>query len=188
MALLRTSLTATLASLLSACSSSGPLTPHQDYLTAAGSDTFSSIEQEPRLQGFIALMNNFTPDTIPAAVERAYAKTFYFNDTFHSLQEREDLTHYFVAMAEKASTSVQFLDFASTGDDILLRWTMTLKFKVWWKQVEVTSIGISHLRFNAQGEIVLHQDYWDSAEGFYYHLPLVGGVLQKIRGGVGANQ
>ncbi|WLQ12757.1 nuclear transport factor 2 family protein [Hahella aquimaris] len=188
MAILRNSLSAAFAGLLSACSSSGPLTPHQDYLKAAGPETFSSTEQEPRLQGFVALMNNFTPDNIPTAVKCAYAKSFYFNDTFHSLQEREELTRYFVAMAEKASTSVQFLDFTSTGDDILLRWTMTLKFKVWWKQVEVTSIGVSHLRFNAQGEIVLHQDYWDSAEGFYYHLPLLGGVLQKIRSGVGANQ
>ena len=40
---------------------------------------------------------------------------------------------------------------------------------------------MTQLRFNSDGLVVLHQDYWDSAGGFYDHLPVVGGLLAWIR-------
>jgi hypothetical protein len=43
---------------------------------------------------------------------------------------------------------------------------------------------MSHLRFNNEGKIILHQDYWDSMQGFYQHIPIIGGVLQWIKSGL----
>jgi hypothetical protein len=50
--------------------------------------------------------------------------------------------------------------------------------------IDIQSIGISHLRFNANNKIILHQDYWDSMQGFYQHLPIIGGVLRWIKNGL----
>jgi hypothetical protein len=37
------------------------------------------------------------------------------------------------------------------------------------------------LRFDGEGRVVLHQDFWDPAAGFYEHLPVLGGVLRWIK-------
>ena len=62
-----------------------------------------------------------------------------------------------------------------------LRWKMQTQSKVWWKTLTIDSFGMTHLRFNEQGQIVLHQDYWDAAGGFYEHLPLLGSSIRSIR-------
>ena len=52
------------------------------------------------------------------------------------------------------------------------------------QDIDIQSIGISHLRFNADNKIIVHQDYWDSMQGFYQHLPIIGGVLRWIKNGL----
>ena len=49
------------------------------------------------------------------------------------------------------------------------------------KDIEATSIGISQLRFNADGKVVMHQDFWDSTEGLFSHLPGIGGAVRWVR-------
>ncbi|MEW8625135.1 MAG: nuclear transport factor 2 family protein [Candidatus Thiodiazotropha sp.] len=44
-----------------------------------------------------------------------------------------------------------------------------------------TIVGISQVKFNPQGEVTEHIDYWDSAEYIYEKLPLIGGLLIWIR-------
>lgn len=39
---------------------------------------------------------------------------------------------------------------------------------------------MTHLRFDAAGRIIVHQDFWDSAEGLYRHFPLIGWLLRQI--------
>ena len=84
-------------------------------------------------------------------------------------------------MAEVSKTQVTVLDSLSRGDDVMVRWKMQTQSKVWWKTLTIDSFGMTHLRFNEQGQIVLHQDYWDAAGGFYEHLPLLGSSIRSIR-------
>ena len=62
---------------------------------------------------------------------------------------------------------------------------MRTRFQVLWKKVDVTTTGMTHLGFNQQGLIILHQDYWDSAGGFYARLPILGGVINAVRSRIG---
>ena len=49
------------------------------------------------------------------------------------------------------------------------------------RQTKVSdTIGITHLRFNKAGRVVLHQDFWDTGLGFYQHIPVLGRVVQSI--------
>jgi hypothetical protein len=43
------------------------------------------------------------------------------------------------------------------------------------------SIGISHIVFDRDGRIALHQDFWEAASGLFEHIPLVGGLIRAIR-------
>jgi hypothetical protein len=42
------------------------------------------------------------------------------------------------------------------------------------------TIGITHLRFNEAGRVILHQDFWDTGLGFYQHIPVLGRVVKSI--------
>ncbi|AFI84308.1 hypothetical protein Q7A_1481 [Methylophaga nitratireducenticrescens] len=75
----------------------------------------------------------------------------------------------------------QVQDVARGEHDFYVRWIMRLQFTVMGKQVNSESIGISQLRFNKQGQIIFHQDFWDGVDGFYQHLPIIGYSLRKIR-------
>jgi hypothetical protein len=45
----------------------------------------------------------------------------------------------------------------------------------------VQSIGMSHIRFNSAGQVVLHQDYWDSGSNLFEHIPVVGWLIRRIK-------
>ena len=38
-----------------------------------------------------------------------------------------------------------------------------------------------HLRFNDAGQVVLHQDFWDSSQGFFEHVPILGAMIRWVR-------
>jgi hypothetical protein len=40
---------------------------------------------------------------------------------------------------------------------------------------------MTHLKFNREGRIVLHQDYWDSTAGFFEYVPILGPVIRWIK-------
>jgi hypothetical protein len=46
---------------------------------------------------------------------------------------------------------------------------------------EKRSIGMSHVRFDADGRVELHQDFWDSAAGLWEHVPGLGGLLKLAK-------
>jgi ketosteroid isomerase-like protein len=41
--------------------------------------------------------------------------------------------------------------------------------------------GVTHLRFDADGRVDYHRDYWDAAEELYSRLPLLGALLRALR-------
>lgn len=40
--------------------------------------------------------------------------------------------------------------------------------------------GVSHLRFDAQGRVCSHRDYWDTAEELYARFALIGPVMRWL--------
>ncbi len=57
--------------------------------------------------------------------------------------------------------------------------TWTFKFSLKGKDYSI--VGGSHLKFNAQGLVLEHRDYWDAAEELLQHLPIVGKPIQWLR-------
>jgi hypothetical protein len=45
----------------------------------------------------------------------------------------------------------------------------------------MTVRGATHLRFDAQGRVILHRDYWDAAEELYAKLPLIGWLMRGLQ-------
>ncbi len=133
-----------------------------------------------RVKDFFAVLSE---ENIIAKVRNVYAENAYLNDNLKELNGIDDIEAYFIRGArETEKVTVEFTDVAESNGNYYFRWIMKIKFKKLKKGQTTSSIGISHIRFNKDGQIILHQDYWDSARGFFDHVPVVGGILNIIRG------
>ncbi|MEZ5470841.1 MAG: nuclear transport factor 2 family protein [Marinicella sp.] len=115
-------------------------------------------------------------------IKSVYAQDIYFNDTFRIITNRDELIQYLTETAEFVnSTTVEILDVAKGSTDYFVKWSMKMNFEVKGNEVDSFSLGVTQLRFNEQGLIVFHQDFWDSSEAFFEHLPLVGRIVKSIK-------
>jgi hypothetical protein len=153
----------------------------EDYQRALRMHPGSDREIEAGLEEFAAVYAELTHPEIGRRVARLYADPMYFNDSLKTFQSRQPLVGYMEAtgrMLDESSVEVQQV--IRDGNDVFVRWTMTFASSAMGKEIRSESIGMTHLRFDAEGRIVLHQDFWDSAAGLYRNLPVVGYALKKI--------
>lgn len=148
----------------------------------AAQERLSGSQALADLDPFISLYTRLSGDDVADRVRQVYAAELFFNDTLHSASSVEELAQYMEQTAERADeVDVAILNHWQSGQDVFVRWTMTTRFTVLGKQREARSIGMTHLRFNDNGQVILHQDFWDSAEGFYRHVPVSGHAINWIR-------
>jgi len=136
---------------------------------------------EAGLKEFAAVYGNLTHPEIGKRVERLYADPMYFNDSLKTFQSRQPLVDYMKATADMLEdSSVDIQQVLRDGSDVFVRWNMKFRSSAMGKEISSESIGMTHLRFDAEGRIVLHQDFWDSAAGLYRNLPVVGYALKQV--------
>lgn len=139
---------------------------HIDQGLARFRFAFSDLTAEDRAQRFEAL----------------YAPQTYFNDTLHVLHTRDEVVAYMVRTGEALEESrVDIEHVVRDGNDVYVRWTMEFKTRAAGREIHSHSIGMTHLRFDAEGRAVLHQDFWDSGHALYAHLPFVGFAVRQAR-------
>jgi len=125
----------------------------------------------------------FTPFEAARAAENfpeAYAEEFYFRDAFHTFTDREEMTAYMVQTAEQSpGVTFRFSPAVRSGYDFFLPWVMILPDRSGGDPQE--SLGVSHLRFNSDGRVIFHQDYWDSADVLVPRVPVANGLIELVR-------
>lgn len=125
-------------------------------------------------------LGDMKSDSLSANIREVYADKLYFNDTLHTHTNAKSLAEYMEKTVHSVHTiEIEFNDTVVNQKDAYVRWVMS--FKKSPKSEPVTSIGMTHLRFNAQGEIILHQDYWDGVEGLYRTVPILGFMLERVK-------
>lgn len=135
------------------------------------------------LANFEAFFASFVPDKVERLLDRTYAPGVWFNDTLKTIEGREALGPYLKHSASAVDDCRVTIDdrLGNGRGDWYVRWRMMIRFKRFARGQDTWSIGMSHLRFDAEGLIVLHQDYWNAADAFYAHLPLVGAAIRAIK-------
>jgi len=154
--------------------------PAQYNLPAAG-----SAEESAMLQPVKDLFTDYSHDNLAASIPRVYASELYFRDAFRLIRSSEELRAYMLKGLEPLEgAEFVFHDVARSGGDFYLNWTMRLDFKKTPSGTWEESIGISRLRFNSEGQVIFHQDYWDPTDIVYRRIPvarqLIGWVKQKM--------
>lgn len=136
---------------------------------------------DARIDGFLALFASFDPETVDEAARDAYAEDAYFNDGFAEIEGRDEIAAYLARTAEAtAELEVELEDRVVAGGEVYLRWVMRFTTDGRRSRTIVTP-GITHLRFDEQGRIVYHRDYWDASGALAEFVPLVGPVIRSVK-------
>ncbi len=132
-----------------------------------------------RVKDFLSVM---TADSVRAKAKLVYSDDAYLNDTLKTLRGNAAIEAYFLATVEGAeSITVQFDDVAESGGNYYFRWVMDTRLKKLRKGETIRTIGVTHIRFAADGRVALHQDFWDSTAGVFEHVPAVGTMIRGIK-------
>ena len=134
------------------------------------------------LERFKGVFAGFAPEAIRARAADVYAADAYFNDQVKELRGAAAIAPYLARSAELlASWSIRFDDLVEGDREFYLRWEMTFATKGQKDKPPVVAPGISHLRLDSDGRIILHQDFWDSTSGIFEHVPLLGSAIRAVK-------
>jgi steroid Delta-isomerase len=115
-------------------------------------------------------------------MSRFYAADAYFKDPFNEVRGLTDIQRIFLHMYDTALDPRFTVTEVYYGDDgAMLKWDFDFRIKSWWPDVPRRIHGVSHIRFNPDGLVAYHRDYWDAAEEFYEQLPVIGSVMRLFK-------
>jgi hypothetical protein len=142
-----------------------------------------SVSEKAALERFTEFLQKIDDKTyIRDHTLKVYAADAYLDDTLVVHHGAAEIESYF-AKTSDTMTSYQVVidDIARSGEDFYIRWTMTFSAPALSGGKPVKSVGVSQVRFNREGKVALHRDFWDSGKNFFAHLPGAGGFIGFIR-------
>lgn len=176
-----------IATLCLAGCSGGTLDSSREYraaLTRRPGVVLGDPAEGRRLTGrFSALYADLDEKNVRKRVRETYAPDAWFNDTVSTEVGIDAIERYLLKTARGAAAihaTVQ--DVAVSGSDCYVRWSMEVRTKNLAGGQPIVTEGISQLRFDGEGRIVLHQDFWNPSAGIYQHLPLIGPAIRFVNG------
>ena len=127
----------------------------------------------------------FFEELSPASLERiaaVYAPDARFVDPFNDLRGPPAIAAVFAHMfAQLDAPRFRVRDRFARGDQGFVTWDFEFRFRRGSPRGTQSIHGSTHFRFDPQGRILLHRDYWDAAGELYEKLPVIGAPLRWLR-------
>jgi limonene-1,2-epoxide hydrolase len=174
-----------------ACASSkeavDPIRDHDAALAAtdpraSGAPAPGSPEEKAAVERFEAFIADLSTGTIKSRIREVYAPKLFFNDTLKTIRDVDELEKYFLASDDAmAAYGLKVEQTISTPEGVFVRWRMDVTFRRFHKGEVQSSIGISHVRFDKDGRVIYHQDYWDSGSNLYEKIPVLGAMIRAVK-------
>jgi steroid Delta-isomerase len=142
--------------------------------------THPRIHDDARVARVVHFYTQLQPSSL-AQMGEVYAANASFKDPFNTVQGLPSVRAIFEHMfARYDEARFVVTDASLQGDASFMVWDFSCVSKT--DPTSRLSIhGASHLRFDAQGLVAYHRDYWDAAEEVYEKLPVLGAVLRAIK-------
>ncbi len=149
------------------------------------SNATDSVVDPAVLQAALARLKNFFETLDPASVARlreVYAADAYFKDPFNEVRGLAEVERIFRHMFVQVKDP-RFVvhDIVAQGAQAFITWDFVFELHRFSRGQQVVR-GASHLRFDAEGKVSYHRDYWDLAEELYEKLPVLGGLMRFLKG------
>ena len=142
----------------------------------AAASTPEPVRQSPALR-LACFYETLTPAALDG-LDQFYAPDARFKDPFNEVAGTAAIRRIFAHMfATTDAPRFVVTDCIEQGEQAMLGWA----FHFALRGRALTVRGVTHLRFDAEGRVTLHRDYWDAAEELYEKLPVVGGLMRLIK-------
>jgi len=158
--------------------------------TAPGSALFAadSVAEEELLARLQAYFASMTPASVAEQTSAVYAEDAYLYDNVVAVRGVEAIRGYLLKAAQDVQElRVEFLSVARADRDYYIRWKMTIRSDALSDGDPLVSYGVTQFRFDKNGRVLLHRDFWDASTGLYEYLPVVGGWIQRVRAALGSH-
>ena len=144
-------------------------------------DRGKQARSEAATQRLIALYEQLSPAHL-ATLDAHYALNAHFRDPFNDVRGvpaiAQIFAHMFATLDQPRFTVTQHI---VQGDQAFLGWEFRFRMRRWRPRVEQCIHGATLVRFDAEGRVALHRDYWDAAQELYEKLPVLGGLMRWLR-------
>jgi hypothetical protein len=139
-----------------------------------------SKEEQAAIERFVSLYTTYTEDNVRRHVRDLYAQDAYYRDSFTEMQGIDNIEAYLIQGTHiMHNLTFDLQDIAVHDGNYYFRWIT--RFSQKRQKDEVTHLpGMSHVRFNKEGRIVFHQDFWDAGV-IYEKLPVVGLFIRWMK-------
>lgn len=133
------------------------------------------------LNGLIDYFESLTPDSVERMAAH-YSQRAWFKDPFNEVEGLEHIKPIFKEMFEQVLNPRFVVHSAiEQGQQAFIAWDFLFEMKR-FKQGEVqTCRGSSHLKFDDEGKVNFHRDYWDTSEELYEKIPVLGGLMRWLK-------
>lgn len=137
--------------------------------------------RDPRLMRLIAIYETLSPATL-GALAALFAPEARFVDPFNDVRGPAAIRRVFEHMFETVDAPrFEVLDAAmGTGGGAFLLWNFHFLARDKPRTPRCIQ-GTSHLHFDEQGRVLMHQDHWDPARQLYETVPVLGGLMRSLR-------
>ncbi len=133
-----------------------------------------------QVQLFNGVFSRYQKEEIAAVVPELYAEDAFLNDRIHSVEGRGAIAKYFDGtFAKMHQSQFHIHDTTVAKYDVYIRWTMRIQLREGEEFMEF--IGMSQFRFNQEGKIIYHQDFWDFSE-LMGQIPLLRTIVNYVKG------
>ena len=137
----------------------------------------SPASRDARAGAVVEFYESLSPTTLPRLYD-VYSANARFIDPFNDVTGADAIHGIFKHMfAALQAPRFRVISSLTEGDQCVLLWD----FDAHRNGKPVHIHGASHLRFDAQGRVAWHRDYWDPAREIYEALPLIGSLLRWLR-------
>lgn len=133
------------------------------------------------LPGVIRFFESLTAGSL-AEIDRIYGERAAFRDPFSEVSGVLEIRRIYAHMFERLEAPrFVVLESMAQDDRAFIVWDMEFRFRGGAPSGPQRIHGATRLRFDADGRIADHRDYWDAAEELYAKLPVLGALMRWLR-------
>jgi hypothetical protein len=138
------------------------------------------------LDALIRFYHELSPESV-ARFPEFYSADAYFKDPFNEVRGITPIQRIFSHMFKQVDEP-RFVvtDQVVDANGAMLIWEFCFRVRLWGKGETQVMRGVSHLKFDAEGKVNFHRDYWDTGEELYMKLPAIGTLMRGLRRGLSA--
>ncbi|GAA4022597.1 nuclear transport factor 2 family protein [Actimicrobium antarcticum] len=136
-----------------------------------------------RSDALAGVVDFFATLTLESAsrIATIYSADAFFKDPFNEVRGTDEIARIFRHMfVQVDAPHFVVTTHVLQGDQAFLTWDFLFRMKRFSREEQCIR-GATHVRFDADGRVCLHRDYWDAAEELYEKLPVLGGLMRLLK-------